>query len=333
MCYTAAVGRSHFAHRLALVTNSKKDICQQLDAFIKSEEITGIFQGDTYQTAPKIAFLSTGQGSQYVEMGRELYEKQPIFRQVLQQCDQILQFYLERSLLSILYPEQPEELINFTAYTQPAIFAFEYALAQLWQSWGIIPDVVMGHSVGEYVAACLAGVFSLEDGLKLIATRGQLIQQLPPEAAGKMVSVIASEDLIESAIAKGAAKPIAPYSKQVSVAAVNGSQSIVISGDSPSIDAIVAQLKAKEIKTRELTVSHAFHSPLMEPVLKPFAQVAAEVRFSVPKIPLISNITGEQVTEDITTADYWVRHIRQPVRFADGINTLQKMMPPVQSKS
>ncbi|WP_041233336.1 type I polyketide synthase [Cylindrospermum stagnale] len=317
ICYTSAAGRSHFAHRLAIVANSKENISQQLDAFVKGQKIIGTIQGDTYQGAPKIAFLFTGQGAQYVDMGRELYETQPVFRQALQRCDEILRSYLDRPLLSILYPDRPENIIDLTANTQPAMFAFEYALAELWKSWGIVPDVVMGHSVGEYVAACVAGVFSLEDGLKLIATRGQLIQQLPPEAPGKMVSVMASEALIDLAIA--------PYGTQVSVAAVNGPQSIVISGDSPAIDSIVAELKTKQIKTHELTVSHAFHSPLMEPVLKPFAQVAAEVIYSAPKIPLISNITGDQVTDDAATADYWVRHIRQPVRFADGMNTLQTM--------
>ncbi|NEP57546.1 MAG: alpha/beta fold hydrolase [Symploca sp. SIO2G7] len=324
ICYTAAVGRSHFAHRLAIVANSKEDIQQQLDSFVNGEQVTGTIQGDTYEAAPQIAFLFTGQGSQYVDMGRELYKTQPIFRQVLQQCDAILRSYLDRPLLSILYPDQPEDIINLTAYTQPAIFALEYALAELWKSWGIMPDVVMGHSVGEYVAACVAGVFSLEDGLKLIATRGQLIQQLPQEA-GKMVSILAGEDVIEPAIAKGAALPNAPYGTQVSIAAINEPQSIVISGDSLSIDAIVAELNAQEIKTRELKVSHAFHSPLMEPVLKPFAQVAAEVTYATPQIPLISNVTGAQVTDGVATADYWVRHIRQPVRFADSMNTLQQM--------
>ncbi|WP_341737261.1 SDR family NAD(P)-dependent oxidoreductase [Microcoleus sp. CAWBG640] len=317
ICYTAAAGRTHFANRLAIVANSKANISQQLDAFIKGKQITGTIQGDTYQGTPKIAFLFTGQGSQYVDMGRELYETQPTFRQALQQCDEILRSYLDRPIASILYPDRPENIIDLTVYTQPAIFAFEYALFQLWKSWGIVPDVVIGHSVGEYVAACVAGVFSLEDGLKLIATRGQLIQQLPHEVHGKMVSVMASEDLINLAIA--------PYGTQVSVAAVNGPQSIVISGHSKAIDAIVAELKTKQIKTHELTVSHAFHSPLMEPVLKPFAEVAAQVTYSVPTIPLISNITGDRVTDDVATSDYWTRHISQAVRFADGMNTLQKM--------
>ncbi|OBQ19025.1 type I polyketide synthase [Anabaena sp. AL93] len=317
ICYTATTGRSHFAHRLAIVARSKEHSREQLDSFIKGEKITGTIQGDAYQAAPKIAFLFTGQGAQYVDMGRELYETQAVFRQALQRCDEILRSHLDRPLLSILYPDQAENIIDLTAYTQPAMFAFEYALAELWNSWGIVPDVVMGHSVGEYVAACVAGVFSLEHGLKLIATRGRMIQQLPQEADGKMVSTMANEDLINSAIAS--------YGTKVSVAAVNGLQSIVISGDSLSIDSIVAELKTKQIKTHELIVSHAFHSPLMEPVLQPFSQVAAEVLYSVPKIPLISNITGDQVTDDIATADYWVRHIRQPVRFADGMNTLQKM--------
>ncbi len=317
ICYTAAVGRSHFAYRLAIAADSKEIIRQHLDAFVKGEKTVGIVQCDAYQSSPRIAFLFTGQGSQYEEMGRELYQTQPVFRQALQQCDEILRSYLEKPLLTILFPERSQSIIDQTAYTQPALFAFEYALAELWKSWGIIPEVVMGHSVGEYVAAYLAGVFSLEDGLKLIATRGKLIQQLPQKAHGKMVSVIASEDLIASVIAL--------YSSQVSIAAINGPQSIVISGDSSDVDSIISELKSKQIKTHELTVSHAFHSPMMEPVLEPFAQVAATVNYSAPKIPLVSNVTGDVATDDMATSDYWVRHIRQPVRFVDGMNTLQKM--------
>ena len=167
------------------------------------------------------------------------------------------------------------------AYTQPAIFALEYALFKLWDSWGIKPNVVMGHSLGEYVAACIAGVFSLEDGLKLIAMRGKLMQQLP--SGGEMVSVMASESQVKEAIKE--------YTSQVTIAAVNGPESIVISGESGAIATICDILKSTGIKTKKLQVSHAFHSPLMEPMLTEFEAVAKQITYNEPKIPLISNVT------------------------------------------
>ena len=184
VCFTASTGLSHFAHRLSVVANSSSAFIEKLQAFKAGEEITGIMQGQVHKTEEfEIAFLFTGQGSQYLGMGRELYETQPIFRQTLERCDEILQPYLETPLLAVLYPEKADfnrQSIPYdgerlkrdeTAYTQPALFALAYALAKLWAYWGITPTAVMGHSVGEYVAACLAGVFSLEDGLKLIAER------------------------------------------------------------------------------------------------------------------------------------------------------------------
>ena len=184
ICYTANTGRSHFQHRLAVVTNSKEQLITQLAAFATGNNTTGLFSNQASKKLAKIAFLFTGQGSQYINMGRQLYETQPLFRRSLDQCNEILRPYLQHSLLEILYPDQAGEqiassLLEQTAYTQPALFALEYALYQLWQSWGIKPNAVMGHDVGEYVAATVAGVLSLEDGLKLIAHRGRLMQQLP----------------------------------------------------------------------------------------------------------------------------------------------------------
>jgi acyl transferase domain-containing protein len=249
-------------------------------------------------------------------MGQQLYEQAPTFRQALEQCDQILQPYLETSILEIIYPkdEQKSSLVDQTAYTQPTIFALEYSLAKLWESWGIKPNVVMGHSVGEYVAACIAGVFSLEDGLKLIAMRGKLMQKLP--SGGEMVSVMASESQVTEAIKE--------YTSQVTIAAVNGPESIVISGESGAIVTICDMLKNMGIKTKKLQVSHAFHSPLMEPMLTEFEAEAKQVTYNEPKIPLISNITGTEVGAEITMAEYWVAHVRQPVRFAQSMETLHK---------
>ncbi|MEQ9237392.1 MAG: thioester reductase domain-containing protein [Coleofasciculus sp. E2-BRE-01] len=314
VCFTANTGRSHFDYRLAVVTESTAQVQGVLEAFAAGRETAGLVSGQVQpKKRQKIAFLFTGQGSQYVGMGRQLYETQPIFRQALDRCDEILRSYLEQPLLSVLYPEPgTSSPLDETGYTQPALFALEYALFQLWQSWGIEPAVVMGHSVGEYVAACVAGVFSLEDGLKLIAERARLMQALPHD--GEMVAVFASEAQVAAAIQ--------PYAQDVSIAAINGPQNIVISGKCEAIKAAIATLKADEIKTKRLTVSHAFHSPLMEPMLTAFERVAKLISYSCPKIKLISNVTGELATTEVTNPEYWCRHVRQTVRFAAGMETL-----------
>ena len=330
ICFTANTGRSHFRHRLSVVVSSSTQLYEKLAAFTAGQEVEGVIQGVVQGiNPPKVAFLFTGQGSQYVDMGRQLYETQPTFRRTLNRCAEILRPYLEKPLLEVLYSsakretgewrdgeeKSPNHFLNETAYTQPALFALEYALAKLWQSWDIKPDVVMGHSVGEYVAACVAGVFSLEDGLKLIAERARLMQTLPQD--GEMVAVFADEAKVTAAIQ--------PYAQEVTIAAINGSKRIVISGKSQAVEKVIAALKAQGVKTKKLNVSHAFHSPLMEPMLAAFERVAANVKYSLPHIGLISNVTGELATTEIATPDYWCRHIRQPVRFAASIKTLAQL--------
>ncbi len=314
VCFTANTGRVHFSERLTIIAASTAELRDQLAAFT-TESTTAIIQGQS-SGKPKVAFLFTGQGSQYVGMGRELYQTQPTFRQTLDHCADILQSYLDKPLLEVLYPGESTHQnspLNETAYTQPALFALEYALAKLWQSWGIIPTAVMGHSVGEYVAACVAGVFSLEDGLKLITKRARLMQALPE---GEMIAVSASEARV--------AEAIQPYVQDVSIAAINGPQNLVISGKQKTVKTIITALNAEGIKTTPLKVSHAFHSPLMEPMLAEFQRVAAEVTYSSPKMSLISNVTGLMATHEVTNADYWCRHILSSVKFADGIKTLHQ---------
>lgn len=314
VCFTAYTGRTHFEHRLAVVAESTVQLQGALSAFA-AHKTSGV-SGELYnKKRPKIAFLFTGQGSQYIGMGRQLYETQPTFRKALERCDKILRPYLEQPLLSILYAEPGMSFsLDETAYTQPALFALEYALAELWKSWGIEPTAVMGHSLGEYVAACVAGVFSLEDALKLVVARARLMQALPRN--GEMVTVFASVARVAAAIQ--------PYAHQVSIAAINGPESVVISGHHQAVEAVIAALQAEGVNTVKLKVSHAFHSPLMQPMLAAFERVASEVTFSSPQINLISNVTGQLVAAEIGNTEYWVRHLRQSVRFAAGMETLHQ---------
>ncbi len=316
-CATANAHRTPFSHRLAVTAANADAMRDQLTAFAAGAE-SQVQTGSEHDLAhARIAFLFTGQGSQYVGMGRELYDTQPTFRAALAACNELLKPHLEYALLDVLYPQQaeaavPEGLINETAYTQPALFAIEYALASLWLSWGIQPAVMLGHSVGEYAAACVAGVFSLDDACRLIAARGRLMQALPRN--GGMLAVRADQTRV--------AALISPYADSVSLAAINGSNSVVISGESTALQAIAAELETVGISTRALTVSHAFHSPLMEPMLAEFAAVADSIQYHTPKIGLVSNVTGQRVTDEVTHARYWVRHVREAVHFSAGMDAL-----------
>ncbi|MEZ4867748.1 MAG: type I polyketide synthase [Caldilineaceae bacterium] len=330
--FTAHTGRAHFNHRLSVVASSKAELRQKLATWQRTPDKSGgVFSGRLATGAkPKVAFLFTGQGSQYVGMGRELYATQPIFRQALEHCDEILRPLLGESILNVIYElgimndekearnativKHDSGRINQTAYTQPALFALEYALAQLWQAWGIEPAVVMGHSVGELAAACVAGVFTLEDGLKLSAARGRLMQALPQN--GAMVAIFAAEQRVQHLVR---AFP------SVTIAAVNGPESVVIAGEAQAVAAVVAQVNAAGMRSEALTVSHAFHSPLMEPMLPAFARVAQTITYTLPQIRLISNVTGHSGGREVATADYWVRHVREPVHFAQGMTTLHAL--------
>ncbi|NEP72539.1 MAG: SDR family NAD(P)-dependent oxidoreductase [Okeania sp. SIO2G4] len=314
ICYSANTGRVDFNHRVAAIASNKQELAEKLKEYQGGELTAGVLTGELPEGTRrvKVGFLFTGQGSQYVNMGQQLYQTQPVFCEVLDRCDAILSSEMEFSLLDVLY-NKDSSLLNQTAYTQPALFAIEYALYKLWESWGIKPSIVMGHSVGEYVAATVAGVFNLEDGLRLIAARGRLMQQLP--SGGEMVSVMASESTVS--------RLLEPY-QEIAIAAINGPESTVISGESVAVTAVVSSLEAKGIKTKKLEVSHAFHSPLMEPMLAEFEAVANKLTYNQPQIPIISNVTGTKADGSIASPQYWVNHVRQPVRFAEGMKTLHE---------
>ena len=317
VCYTAATGRNHYMERVCLLVSDTDDAVSKVSSVLEENIASDtVLATDSIVQKSKIAFMFTGQGSQMVGMGRELYQLNKTFRQALDQCENILNAYLEKPLLDILFDGNNKiSLLHQTAYTQPALFSFEYALARLWISWGVKPDVLMGHSVGEYVAACIAGVMSLEDACRLIAGRGRLMQSLP--AGGKMAAIFDTKDNVS--------EMISTYGPDVSIAAINGPANTVISGKESIVKKICADYKIKDIQCVQLQVSHAFHSSLMEPMLEEFKQIAESIQFNVPEISIISNLTGSQVDTEIQSSDYWVQHIRQAVQFSSSMSTLEDM--------
>ena len=315
LCYTANSGRTAFAYRLATWGATPQELGLALATLAAGEtpptlQVALPARGE----APSLVWLFTGQGSQYTGMGRQLYETQPVFRATLDRCDEILRPYLEDSLLSVVYPDTPEDpRLHQTAYTQPALFALEYALAELWRSWGVEPAAVLGHSVGEYVAACVAGVFSLEAGLKLIAQRGQLMQSLP--ANGMMAAVMADAETV--------AALIAPYGETVAIATLNGPYNTVVAGEQTAIKDLLEICQSRQIGVTPLTVSHGFHSAQMDPILNLFEHLARQIDFQPAQIPLVANLTGQFLAAGaIPDAAYWRHHARQPVRFAEGLASL-----------
>ncbi|WP_413206149.1 type I polyketide synthase [Rhodospirillum sp. A1_3_36] len=314
LCASAALGRAHPPRRLAVMADDTAHMAEALDRFTEGRTSPDLIAPALESaTVPSLAFLFTGQGSQYAGMGRRLYETEPVFRGALDRCAAILKTHADIDLIDLVCSDESGRL-DRTGNTQPALFGLEYALAELWRSVGAWPDAVLGHSVGEYVAACVAGVFSLEDGLRLIATRARLMEALPE--SGAMASVAAPAKRVAQALTD---RPT------LSIAALNGPDQTVVSGDAAALHALLADLRAEGVASRELTVSHAFHSALMEPMLADFAAVAETVAFYPPTLPLISNLTGRTAGAEIASPDYWVRHVREAVQFADGVTALANL--------
>ncbi|OBK68095.1 polyketide synthase [Mycobacterium colombiense] len=316
VCFTAGAGRSHFEHRAALVVDSVQSAREALADLAENRMRPGVVRGECTDP-PTTAWLFTGQGSQYPGMARELFDAEPIFADTVTRCADAVNAMLPRPLLEVLFATDRDaggeagKTLRHTSFAQPALFAVEMGLARLWQSWGVEPDVVLGHSVGQYAAACVAGVFSLEDGARLMAERGRLFGSLPD--GGRMVAVFADAKYVEE---------IANDFPRVSVAAYNGPNT-VLSGPGADLEQIVARGGSDGIRCSWLETSHAFHSELLEPVLGEFESYAARLDFGVPTLPLVCNRTGAVLTtETPLDAQYWRRHSRQPVQFAESIRTV-----------
>jgi acyl transferase domain-containing protein/NAD(P)-dependent dehydrogenase (short-subunit alcohol dehydrogenase family)/acyl carrier protein len=313
-------GRSHFQNRIAYVARTTEDAASRL----RSLSAGSVTDAPEYALvagyeAPRIAFLFTGQGSQYPGMGKQLYEQHEVFCSAIDRCSKLLAGRLPHSLRDVLCgaAEIPDDVIHQTAWTQPSLFAFEYALAELWFSWGIRPAAVLGHSLGEYVAACVAGIMPLETALNLAYQRGRLMGSLP-RGGGMLAARIGAED---------AAERIRPFTG-ISIAAVNGPNNVVFSGHTEQLDQLREKLSESRIISQPLSVSHAFHSALMDPILDAFEVTAASSSYAAPALPFISNVTGEIWPSDKPLdGEYWRRHIRGTVRFSQGVTALLSLQP------
>jgi len=310
VAYTFQVGRRGFNRRRMLVCRDRDDAVSALEHLDPERVFTqGNADGDR-----SVVFMFPGGGAQYVNMGLGLYQEESVFRKHVEECLELLKARLDVDLRRVLYPgqemsEEAAELLEKPSLGLPALFTIEYALAKLWMSWGLEPAAMIGHSMGEYTAACLAGIVPLENALALVVLRGRLFEKLPE---GSMLSVPLSEEDAHGFMCEG-----------LSIAAINGPSLCVVSGAKAGIDHMEKALAAKDIDSTRLHISVAAHSPLVESILGEFGQFLKTLDFKEPRIPYISNVTGRWITaEEVTNPDYWVRHLRQTVRFSEGLQEL-----------
>jgi len=310
--------RAELEHRAVVLGADRHTLIEGMGALAQghSRSVANVVEGVVGVGELSTALLFTGQGAQYGGMGAELYGAYPVFRNTLDEVCELLDAQLGCSLRELMFALEGSPLfggLDETVFTQAGLFALEVALFRLVETWGIRPDFLMGHSIGELVAAHLAGVFSIEDACKLVAARGRLMGELPD--GGAMVAVQASErELTQS---------LADFKGSVALAGINGPSSVVISGDGDAVLQVARVWKEQGRKTKRLRVSHAFHSPRMDGMLEEFRRVAEELSFADPSIPVVSNVTGEVLSHELCAPEYWVRHVREPVRFADGVHRLR----------
>jgi len=308
--WSLATTRSVFEHRAVLVGAERAQMTAELADLAFGEPGPAVQAGRSRSTG-KTVFTFPGQGSQYLGMGAALYERFPVFARALDEAAEALDGHLRLPLRTVMWGTDPELLQN-TEFAQPALFAVEVALAALWQSWGVVPDVVMGHSVGEIAAAQVAGVLSPADAARLVAARGRLMAALPD--GGVMVAVAAGEAEVLPLLGEG-----------VDIAAVNGPEAVVLSGARAAVDAVVDRLAASGRRVHRLAVSHAFHSSLMDPIIEEFSAVAAGIRPGKPQIELVANVSGQPAGPDYGSPGYWAEHVRRPVRFLDGVRSAETL--------
>lgn len=322
IAFTTNCKREHYKYRLSIVSSSIDDLLLKLRQASNGQVSQNIYFFDENIKNQGIAFLFTGQGSQYLNMGKELYLNNKFFREMMIKCNEIIldKKLLNESILDIMYDTDDlkgQKLLQMTLYTQPALFILEYSLFILLKQLGIEPNVVLGHSVGEYVAACVSGIYSLEDALTLIVHRSRLMQELPQD--GMMVAININEEKAKRQIGQIKNKSL------VSIAAVNGPSNVVLSGEKKAVKEVVTCLeKEKGVHSMALQTSHAFHSQLMEPMLNDFRKVAEKINYKQPTITFISNITGKKEIEKPATPEYWCDHILRPVYFYQSMLQLKE---------
>ncbi|MGF7218771.1 amino acid adenylation domain-containing protein [Spirosoma lacussanchae] len=321
VAYTLQNRQPSFAHRRFVLATDESDVRQALTTPALPQTIYSPTEGSRLAASPgELVFLFPGQGAQYINMGRTLYEQEPVYQQAIDTCAQYLTHHLDIDIRQVLYPDDAQaeaiERLKDTRYTQPALFVTEYALARLWQSWGVQPTVLCGHSIGEFVAAHLAGVFTLPDVLSLVATRGRLISQLP---SGSMLSVRLEHTQLSAMLPP-----------ELSVAAVNSRQLSVVAGPNEAVAAFAGQLTERGIANRLLETSHAFHSAMLDSILAEFEANVRPIPLQRPQKPIVSTVSGTWLTDaEATSPGYWATHMRATVRFADALETLFTLPNPI----